>query len=61
MTLRAGSGRLVGLVGPNGSGKSTLLRRRRSFSGGSFAVGGRCRARSGRRPAGCPLEAPGDP
>ncbi|MGW7024055.1 ABC transporter ATP-binding protein [Streptomyces decoyicus] len=26
LTLRAGSGRLVGLVGPNGSGKSTLLR-----------------------------------
>ncbi|KOG38288.1 ABC transporter ATP-binding protein [Streptomyces decoyicus] len=26
ITLRAGSGRLVGLVGPNGSGKSTLLR-----------------------------------
>ncbi|WP_431783080.1 ABC transporter ATP-binding protein [Streptomyces chumphonensis] len=26
VTLRAGSGRLVGLVGPNGSGKSTLLR-----------------------------------
>ncbi|MFJ9473031.1 ABC transporter ATP-binding protein [Streptomyces caniferus] len=26
ITLRAGSGRMVGLVGPNGSGKSTLLR-----------------------------------
>ncbi|REK87332.1 ABC transporter ATP-binding protein [Streptomyces inhibens] len=26
ITLRAGSGRVVGLVGPNGSGKSTLLR-----------------------------------
>ncbi|AJT65226.1 Fe(3+) dicitrate transport ATP-binding protein FecE [Streptomyces lydicus] len=26
ITLRAGSGRLIGLVGPNGSGKSTLLR-----------------------------------
>ncbi|MFE0188708.1 ABC transporter ATP-binding protein [Streptomyces sp. NPDC058989] len=26
VTLRAGSGRFVGLVGPNGSGKSTLLR-----------------------------------
>ncbi|MFF8814083.1 ABC transporter ATP-binding protein [Streptomyces pactum] len=26
VTLRAGSGRIVGLVGPNGSGKSTLLR-----------------------------------
>ncbi|UQA93846.1 ABC transporter ATP-binding protein [Streptomyces halobius] len=26
IALRAGSGRLVGLVGPNGSGKSTLLR-----------------------------------
>ncbi|GHF45862.1 ABC transporter ATP-binding protein [Streptomyces mashuensis] len=26
VTLRAGSGRVVGLVGPNGSGKSTLLR-----------------------------------
>ncbi|WP_329174346.1 ABC transporter ATP-binding protein [Streptomyces decoyicus] len=26
LTLRAGSGRMVGLVGPNGSGKSTLLR-----------------------------------
>ncbi|MEE1931417.1 ABC transporter ATP-binding protein [Streptomyces sp. TRM 70351] len=26
VTLRAGSGRLVGLVGPNGSGKSTVLR-----------------------------------
>ncbi|MFK0266565.1 ABC transporter ATP-binding protein [Streptomyces angustmyceticus] len=26
VTLRAGSGRMVGLVGPNGSGKSTLLR-----------------------------------
>ncbi|MCZ7417445.1 MULTISPECIES: ABC transporter ATP-binding protein [unclassified Streptomyces] len=26
VTVRAGSGRLVGLVGPNGSGKSTLLR-----------------------------------
>ncbi|MFI5526591.1 ABC transporter ATP-binding protein [Streptomyces platensis] len=26
LTLRAGSGRVVGLVGPNGSGKSTLLR-----------------------------------
>lgn len=26
VALRAGSGRLVGLVGPNGSGKSTLLR-----------------------------------
>ncbi|MGK4578898.1 ABC transporter ATP-binding protein [Kitasatospora sp. HPMI-4] len=26
VTLRAGSGRVLGLVGPNGSGKSTLLR-----------------------------------
>ncbi|MBF6044110.1 ATP-binding cassette domain-containing protein [Streptomyces sp. NRRL B-1677] len=26
ITLRAGSGRFVGLIGPNGSGKSTLLR-----------------------------------
>ncbi|GAB3645224.1 ABC transporter ATP-binding protein [Streptomyces sparsus] len=26
VTLRAGSGRIVGLVGPNGSGKSSLLR-----------------------------------
>ena len=26
ISLRAGSGRFVGLVGPNGSGKSTVLR-----------------------------------
>uniref|UniRef100_A0AAU3H4Y3 ABC transporter ATP-binding protein n=1 Tax=Streptomyces sp. NBC_01401 TaxID=2903854 RepID=A0AAU3H4Y3_9ACTN len=43
VTLRAGSGQLVGLVGPNGSGKSTLLRcvyRALSPSAGSVRIGG---------------------
>lgn len=43
VTLRAGSGQLVGLVGPNGSGKSTLLRcvyRALRPSAGSVRIGG---------------------
>ncbi|MBL1287292.1 ABC transporter ATP-binding protein [Streptomyces sp. For3] len=43
VTLRAGSGQVVGLVGPNGSGKSTLLRcvyRALRPSAGSVRVGG---------------------
>ncbi|MFB4425934.1 ABC transporter ATP-binding protein [Streptomyces sp. QL37] len=43
VTLRAGSGQLVGLVGPNGSGKSTLLRcvyRALRPSSGSVRIGG---------------------
>ncbi|WP_406150805.1 ABC transporter ATP-binding protein [Streptomyces sp. NBC_01012] len=43
VTLRAGSGQLVGLVGPNGSGKSTLLRcvyRALSPSAGTVRIDG---------------------
>ncbi|GGT58427.1 ABC transporter ATP-binding protein [Streptomyces kurssanovii] len=43
VTLRAGSGQVVGLVGPNGSGKSTLLRcvyRALRPSAGTVRLGG---------------------
>jgi iron complex transport system ATP-binding protein len=65
VTLRAGSGQVVGLVGPNGSGKSTLLRcvyRALRPSTGTVRLGGEdlhsLSAREGaRRLAALPQEA----